>query len=121
MAKDGQVCFHRRIFATVKPQRCTTEPVRLLDGINKDVSGATLLLKITTVYPVNCSIYWRHSTTVCVLMVVLIRLWLPTYPRHPLAPPTHRFYTYHLRYYSCCKRSCSKSSSVSLTEIAIRH
>ena len=40
MAKDGQVCFHRRLFANpIKPQRCTTEPVRPLDGINKDVAG----------------------------------------------------------------------------------
>ena len=45
MAKDGQVCFHRRLFADpVIPQRCTTEPVRPLDGINKDVGGAKLLL-----------------------------------------------------------------------------
>ena len=56
MAKDGQVCFHRRPFADpVKPQRCTTEPVRPLDGINKDVGGAKLLLTTTTVYPVDCT------------------------------------------------------------------
>ena len=46
--KDGRVCFHRRPFANaVKPQRCTTEPVNPLDGINKDVSGAKLLLMTT--------------------------------------------------------------------------
>ena len=56
MAKDGQVCFHRRLFADpVKPQRCTTEPVRPLDGINKDVGGAKLLLTPTSVYPVDCT------------------------------------------------------------------
>ena len=56
MAKDGQVCFHRRLFADpVKPQRCTTEPVRPLDGINKDVGGAKLLLTTTSVYPVDCT------------------------------------------------------------------
>ena len=50
MAKDGQVCFHRRLFADpVKPQRCTTEPVRPLDSINKDVGGAKLLLTTTSV------------------------------------------------------------------------
>ena len=55
MAKDGQVCFHRRLFVNpVKPQRCTTEPVRPLDGINKDVGGAKLLLTVTSVYPVDC-------------------------------------------------------------------
>ena len=34
----------------VKPQRSTTEPVWLPDGINKDVSGAKLLLMTTSVY-----------------------------------------------------------------------
>ena len=58
MAKDGQVCFHRRVFANhVKPQRCTTEPVRPLDGINKNVGGAKLLLMTTSVYPVDCSCF----------------------------------------------------------------
>ena len=62
MAKDGQVCFHRRLSADpVKPQRCTTEPVRPLDGINKDVGGAKLLLTTTSVYPVDC-------TCICPLM-----------------------------------------------------
>ena len=43
MAKDGQVCFHRRLFADpLKLQRCIIEPVRPLDGINKDVGGAKL-------------------------------------------------------------------------------
>ena len=56
MAKDGQVCFHRRLFADpVKPQMCTTEPVKPLDGINKDVGGAKLLLTTTSVYRVNCA------------------------------------------------------------------
>ena len=55
MAKDGQVCLHRKLFANpVKPQRYTTEPVRSLDGINKDVSGATPLLMTTSVYHVDC-------------------------------------------------------------------
>ena len=58
MAKDGQVCFHRRLFANpVKPQRCTTEPVKPLDGINKDVSGATPLITTTSVYPVDCACF----------------------------------------------------------------
>ena len=56
MAKDGQVCFHRKLFVNpVKPQRCTTKPVRPLDGINKDVGGAKLLLTTTSVYLVHCA------------------------------------------------------------------
>ena len=56
MAKDGQVYFHRRLFVDpVKPHRCTTEPVRPLDGINKDVGDAKLLLMTASVYPVGCA------------------------------------------------------------------
>ena len=56
MAKDGQVCFHTRLFAdSVKPQRCTTKPLRPLNGINKDMDGAKLLLMTTSVYPVDCA------------------------------------------------------------------
>ena len=51
-----QKAFHRRPFANpVKPQRCTTEPVRPLDGINKDVGGVKLLLTTTSVYTVDCA------------------------------------------------------------------
>ena len=35
-----------------------------------------------------CATYWTHSTAVCLLMVGLTRLRLPTRPRHPPAP-TH--------------------------------
>ena len=31
-----------------------------------------------------CATYWTHTTAVCVLMVALTRLWLPTHP-----PPTY--------------------------------
>ena len=34
-----------------------------------------------------CTTYWTHTTAVCVLMVALARLRLPTYPRHP--PTAH--------------------------------
>ena len=58
MAKDGQVSFRRGLFVNpIKPQRHTTEPVRPLDGINKDVSGVKLLLTITSVYPVHCTCF----------------------------------------------------------------
>ena len=55
MAKDGQVFFHRGPFANpVKQQRCTTEPVGPLDGINKDVYGAKLHPMAVLAYPVDC-------------------------------------------------------------------
>ena len=61
MAIDGQVFFHRRLFADpVKPPRCTTGSVELLNGINKDVnginkdvSGARLLTMTVSTYPVD--------------------------------------------------------------------
>ena len=34
-----------------------------------------------------CATYWTHTTAVCLLMVALTRLQLPTHPRHP--PPAH--------------------------------
>ena len=92
MAKDGQVCFHRRLFSNpIKPQRYTTEPQRHLEGINKDVGGATLLLTATFVYilwivPVSVP-YSRHSTTVCVLMKGVTCLRLPPTPATPYPLP----------------------------------
>ena len=64
MAKDGKICFHRRPFANpIKPQRCTTEPVGPLDGINKDVGGAKLLLHNN---------HLCMSSGLCVLCLLLI-------------------------------------------------
>ena len=34
-----------------------------------------------------CATYWTHTTAVCLLMVALTRLRLPTHP--PPLPPTH--------------------------------
>ena len=36
-----------------------------------------------------CATYWTHTTAICVLMVVLICIWLPTHPHSPPPPPTH--------------------------------
>ena len=44
MTIDGQVYFHNWLFVDpVKPPRCTTGSVGLVNGINKDVSGTSLL------------------------------------------------------------------------------
>ena len=54
MVIDGQVCFHRRLFAnTLKPPRWTTWSVEPANGFNKDVSGARLLPMMVSTYPVN--------------------------------------------------------------------
>ena len=54
MAIDGQVCFHRQLFADpVKPPRCTTGSVGAVNDNNKDVSGARLLLTTVLTYPVD--------------------------------------------------------------------
>ena len=58
LSKDGQDCFHIGLFVNpVKPQRCTTEPTIPLDGINKDVSGAKLLLTTISGYPMDCACF----------------------------------------------------------------
>ena len=33
-----------------------------------------------------CATYWTHTTAVCLLMVALARLRLPTHHRHPPTP-----------------------------------
>ena len=33
-----------------------------------------------------CATYWTHTTAVCVLMVALAHLWLPTHPLTPSHP-----------------------------------
>ena len=91
-AKDGQVCFHRRPFANpVKPQRCTTEPVRSLDGINKDVGGAKLLLTTTSVYPVHCACICPLLKTQhhCLCPNGRCNLPLASHPPPPPPPPSH--------------------------------
>ena len=37
-----------------------------------------------------CATYWTHTTAVCLLMVALTHLRLPTHPATPL-PPTHLY------------------------------
>ena len=89
MAKDGQVCFHRGLFADpVKPQRCTTEPVRPLDGINKDVDGAKLLLTPTSVYPVDCTCICPLLKTQHHCLCPNGRCNPPSASHPPLPPPT---------------------------------
>ena len=87
MAKDNQVCFHRGLFANpVKPQRCTTEPVGPLDGINKDVSGAKLYPMAVLAYPVDCyCLCHLLNTQYCCLC--LNSSLNPPSASHPSLPP----------------------------------
>ena len=89
MAKDGQVYFHRRFFANpVKPQRCNTEPVKPLDGTNKDVSVAKLQLHNNHIC-LSCGLCLFLSLTedTALLMKAVTCLRLPTHP--------------HQKYYNC--------------------
>ena len=57
MAIDGQVCFYRWLFADhVKPWKCTTKPVKPVNSIIKNVSGAKMLPTTVLAYhqPVDC-------------------------------------------------------------------
>ena len=54
MAIDGRVCFHIWPFAVpVKPSRYTTGSLGVVNGINKNVSGARLLTMTISTYPVD--------------------------------------------------------------------
>ena len=56
MATDGEVCFHRWLFADpvlVKPPRHTKKSVGPVNGINKYVNGARLLPTTISTYPVD--------------------------------------------------------------------
>ena len=119
MAKDGQVCFHRRLFADpVKPQRCTTEPVRPLDGINKDVGGAKLLLTTTSVYPVDC-------TCICPLLKTQHHCLCPNgrcnppLASHPPTPPSHPL-IHAIPDITVAVKKVAQNSSL-LARIAIKH
>ena len=52
----------------VKQQRCTTGPVRPLDGINKDVCGAKLHPMAVFAYPVDCDCWCHLLDTHCCCM-----------------------------------------------------
>ena len=81
MAIDGQVSFHRWLYAKpFKSLKCTTGPVERVNGFNKDVSGITLLP--TAVYSLT-----------------------PNTQSTPFPPPI----MCHLWCYSCYEKSCSKS------------
>ena len=61
-----------------------------------------------------CATYWTHTTAVCLLMVALTCLRLPTHPRRPLHPLTATHPLIHaICDISLCEKSCSKTSSVS--------
>ena len=79
--------FTQKDFADlVKPQRCTTESVRPLNSINKDVGGAKLLLMTTSVYHVVCA-------CICPLAKTQHHCLCPngscTHLRLPTHPATH--------------------------------
>ena len=51
---DGHVCFHRWPFAVpVRPPRCTTGCLGVVNGINKDLSGTRLLPVTVSTYPMD--------------------------------------------------------------------
>ena len=83
-----------------------------MDGINKDVGGAKLLLTTTSVYPVDCA-------CICPLLKTQPHCLCPIEGCNPPSA-SHPLYTPFLILYSRCEKS--KSSSVRyLTEIAIKH
>ena len=94
---DDQVCFHRWLIADpVESSRCTTGSMGLVNGINKDVSGARLLPMTASTCPVDWVFFYHLlKTQHCCLCPngrysSLLTTYLPALPTpsHPL-PPTH--------------------------------
>ena len=89
MAIDGQVYFHRQLFADpVKSQRYTTGSVEPANGINKDVIGATLLPMIVLTYPIDwvCFCHLLKTQHCCLCPIGRYNLPLATHPPQPLPP-----------------------------------
>ena len=118
LAIDGHVFFHSWLFADpVKPWKCTTGTVEPVSGINKDMSGAKLLLTTISTYSVNCVRFCHLMKTQHCCLCTIARHNLPL-AAHPPPPPTPSQphpppYIYCPWYYSSCEKSYSKSSSVS--------
>ena len=89
MGIDSQVCFHRGLFSSLSnrertPQGLWSHWMALIRMCVLPNCSQPLSWPILWIVAV-CATYWTHSTAVCLLMVGLTRLWLPTHPRHP--PP----------------------------------
>ena len=105
IAIDGQVCFHWWLIAdSVKPPWCTTGSVGLVNGINKDVTGARLLPTTVSTCPVDwvpfCHLLKTQHCCLCpygrfnpppathLPTPPTCPSTYPLYPTHPL-PPAH--------------------------------
>ena len=95
MGIDSQVCFHRGLFLSLSnheraPQGLWSHWMALIRMCVVPNCSQRLSRPILWIVAV-CATYWTHSTAVCLLMVGLTRLWLPTHSRHPPnpLPPAH--------------------------------
>ena len=84
MGIDSQICFHRGIFSSLSnheraPQGLWSHWMALIRMCV--VSNCSQLLSRPVLWIVAvCATYWTHTTAVCVLMVALTHLRLPTHP-----------------------------------------
>ena len=114
MAIDGQVCFRVWPFAfPVKSLRCTTGWLGLVNGINKDVSGARLLSITVSTCPVAwvCFFHFLKTQNCCLCPNGRYRLLSDTHLPPPPTPPIP-YNVPSVILQSLWKR-CSKSESVS--------
>ena len=91
VAMDSQVCFQWQFIAdSVKPPWCTTGSVGLMNGINKDMTGARLLPTTVSTCAVNwvpfCHLPKIQYCFLCPYMEGLTCLRLPTHPLHTPHP-----------------------------------
>ena len=90
MAIDGQVCFHRWLFANpVKPPRRATGSMDPVNDINKDVSDARLQPTTVLSYPVDriCFCHLLKTQHCCLYPNGRYNLPLATHlPQPPISP-----------------------------------
>ena len=121
LAIDGQVCFHRQLFADpVKPCWCITGPVGPLGSTNQNWLCTKLLPMIVLIYPVvcvhSCRLLGTQHYCLCSSGKEGPPSACPPTPTSPLPPP----YKHH-PYYRGCKKTISKTSSeYCMAELAMK-
>ena len=88
---DGQVCFHRWLFAIpVRPLRCTTRSLGQWMALIRMWVVPHCCQRLSRLIPWIESVsvtYWRHSTAAYVLVVALPAFGYPPAPTAYLTPP----------------------------------
>ena len=93
MGIDSQVCFHRGLFLSLSNHECAPQGLwshwMALIRIVWCQTVANNCLGLSCGLWLSVPLTGPHTTAVCLLMVALTRLQLPTHPPHPPSHPCH--------------------------------